>query len=76
MLLAYIFNADPEAEISTNVKLLERAFTAVEALCPKFKFLVLPTGTKSYGVHLIAEIPFASQLPLAESLPRIPEPYA
>jgi hypothetical protein len=50
--------------------------TAVEALCPNFKFLVLPTGTKAYGVHLITGFPFVSELPLAETLPRIPEPYA
>jgi hypothetical protein len=67
---------DPEKEIDINVTLLERAVTAIEHLSSKLKFLVLPTGTKAYGVHLIDEFPFKNQLPLAESLPRIPEPYA
>jgi hypothetical protein len=37
---------DPEKEIAINVKLLERAVTAVENLSPKLKFVLLPTGTK------------------------------
>jgi hypothetical protein len=67
---------NPEEEISINVKLLERAVTAAEHLSKKLQFVVLPTGTKAYGVHLIEKFPFANDLPLKESLPRIPEPYA
>ncbi|KPM37413.1 hypothetical protein AK830_g9147 [Neonectria ditissima] len=73
---AYIMDADPAKEISTNVDLLSRAIRAVEVLAPNLKFVVLPTGTKAYGVHLIDEFPFRSNLPLKESLPRIPEPHA
>jgi hypothetical protein len=67
---------DHEKEISVNVKLIQRAITAVENLSPNLKFVVLPTGTKAYGVHLIEKFPFGNDLPLKESLPRIPEPYA
>jgi hypothetical protein len=67
---------DPEKEISINVKLLERAVLAAENLSKKLQFVVLPTGTKAYGVHLIEKFPFTNDLPLKESLPRIPEPYA
>ncbi|KAH7133400.1 hypothetical protein B0J13DRAFT_562310 [Dactylonectria estremocensis] len=73
---AYIMDADPAKEISINVDLLSRAIHAVEALAPNLKFVVLPTGTKAYGVHLIDEFPFKNDLPLKESLPRIPEPHA
>ncbi|KAH6976936.1 hypothetical protein BKA56DRAFT_632876 [Ilyonectria sp. MPI-CAGE-AT-0026] len=73
---AYIMDADPAKEISTNVDLLSRAIRAVEGLAPNLKFVVLPTGTKAYGVHLIDDFPFKNDLPLKESLPRIPEPHA
>ncbi|KAK4941420.1 hypothetical protein LTR10_018689 [Elasticomyces elasticus] len=73
---AYVMDPDPEKEISINVALLERAVTAVEKLSDSLKFVVLPTGTKAYGVHLIENFPWKDKLPLSESLPRIPEPYA
>jgi len=75
LLTAYIFKADPAEEISENVELLKRAITAIEHLSKKLKFVVLPTGTKAYGVQCIAEFPFADKLPLSEDLPRIPEPW-
>jgi hypothetical protein len=37
---------DPAKETGINVKLLDRAITAVEHLAPSLKFVVLPTGTK------------------------------
>lgn len=67
---------DPEKEISINVELISRAISAIAHLSSKLKFVVLPTGTKAYGVHLIDEFPFSKDLPLRENLPRIPEPYA
>ncbi|KAK2745563.1 hypothetical protein FQN57_003688 [Myotisia sp. PD_48] len=73
---AYIFNEDPNKEIAVNVKLIEQAITSVDQLSSNLKFVVLPTGTKAYGVHLIDKFPFPNQLPLDEELPRIPEPYA
>jgi hypothetical protein len=67
---------DPAKEIHINVDLLHNAIVAVEKLAPNLKFVVLPTGTKAYGVHLIDEFPFKNDLPMSEKLPRIPEPYA
>ncbi|KAK5128223.1 hypothetical protein LTR85_002890 [Meristemomyces frigidus] len=72
---AYIFKEDPSEEISTNVELLKRAVTAIDNLSTNLKFVLLPTGTKAYGVHCLANFPFADKLPLSEGLPRIPEPY-
>lgn len=72
---AYIYKEDPNEEISINVELLKRAVTAVESLSPKLRFVLLPTGTKAYGVQCLADFPFADKLPLSEDLPRIPEPF-
>lgn len=72
---AYIFKEDSADEISTNVELLKRAVTAIDNLSSNLKFVLLPTGTKAYGVQCIDDFPFASNLPLSESLPRIPEPW-
>jgi hypothetical protein len=66
----------PEKEIEINVTLLSQAISAIENISKNLKFVVLPTGTKAYGVHLIDKFPFSKQLPLSEELPRIPEPYA
>ncbi|CRK16750.1 Short chain dehydrogenase sirQ like protein [Verticillium longisporum] len=74
---AYIMDTDPAKECETNKELIKRAISAVENLSQNLKFVVLPTGTKAYGVHLLDEnFPFKNDLPLRESLPRIPEPYA
>ncbi|KAJ7319069.1 hypothetical protein DFH08DRAFT_970966 [Mycena albidolilacea] len=71
---ALIKIADPDEDIKLNVQMLERAVGAIENLSKNLKFVVLPTGTKVYGVHLIDNFPFTP--PLHENLPRIPEPYA
>ncbi|OAA62750.1 SirQ [Niveomyces insectorum RCEF 264] len=75
---AYIMDPDPKKEVDINVELIRRAVTAVENLAPTtLTFVVLPTGTKAYGVHLLRDnFPFHKDLPLRETLPRIPEPYA
>jgi len=73
---AYIMDPDPKKECEINVLLLERAVKAIEKLSTKLAFVVLPTGTKAYGVHMIDEFPFSKDLPLKETLPRIPEPWA
>lgn len=76
-LQAYVMDPDPEKEVSVNRTLLSRAVRAVEALSPNLRFVVLPTGTKAYGVHLLRDgFPFPRDLPLRETLPRIPEPHA
>ncbi|KAF4820173.1 Short chain dehydrogenase sirQ [Colletotrichum siamense] len=73
---AYIMDADPAKECDINKELIRRAVSAVEALSPNLKFVVLPTGTKAYGVHLLDHFPFPKDVPLHETLPRIPEPFA
>ena len=73
---SYIFDMDAKKEIDTNVMLLDRAITALEHLSTSLKFVVLPTGTKLYGVHLLSNFPFTNNLPLKEDHPRIPEPAA
>ncbi|KAL4951867.1 hypothetical protein BDW69DRAFT_201149 [Aspergillus filifer] len=72
---AYLMDPEPEKEIQINVDLLKRAVRAVESLSVKLSFVVIPTGVKTYGVHLIDKFPFADKLPLKESLPAIPEPF-
>ncbi|KAL5046731.1 hypothetical protein BDW71DRAFT_214506 [Aspergillus fruticulosus] len=70
---AYIYNADNGTEIQINVDLLRRAVTAVDNLSDKLAFVL--TDNQTYGVHLLDKFPFADKLPLAESLPAIPEPF-
>ncbi|KAI1264816.1 hypothetical protein F5Y18DRAFT_417396 [Xylariaceae sp. FL1019] len=72
---AYIMSEDSAKEVSTNEELIKRAVTAVENLSPSLKYVVLPTGTKAYGVMLLDKFPFPKDLPLSEKLPRIPEPW-
>ena len=57
------------------MELLKRAVTAIENLSKQLVFVLLPTGTKAYGVQCLDDFPFAGKLPLSENLPRIPEPY-
>ncbi|KXJ86802.1 hypothetical protein Micbo1qcDRAFT_218528 [Microdochium bolleyi] len=73
---AYIMDPDGKKECEINVDLIKRAVTSVENISSNLKFVVLPTGTKAYGVHLIDQFPFKNDLPLKETLPRIPEPFA
>ncbi|GAQ08539.1 hypothetical protein ALT_5860 [Aspergillus lentulus] len=63
-----------KSEFSTDV--LKRAVTAIENLSPRLEAVVSSTGTKAYGIHLLDNFPWSHNLPLRESLPRIPEPYA
>ncbi|KAL4919161.1 hypothetical protein BDW62DRAFT_46140 [Aspergillus aurantiobrunneus] len=73
---AYIMDPDSQKEIQVNVALLRRAVTAVANLSTSLAFVALPTGAKAYGVHLLEKFPFGDRLPLNESLPPIPEPFA
>ncbi|KAL7273518.1 hypothetical protein RUND412_003613 [Rhizina undulata] len=57
-----------------NTKMLENAVKALEEICPSFRFIVLQTGGKAYGVEFPENV--AINAPLSESLPRIPSPYA
>ncbi|KAJ5697819.1 hypothetical protein N7488_011503 [Penicillium malachiteum] len=72
---AYVMDPNPDKEIRINVD-LRRAVTVVENLSSRLEFVVLPTGTKAYGVHLLEKFPLSDNIPLRESHPRIPEPFA
>ena len=52
----YIMNQDPAEEIDINVQLLTRAVTTVQSLSFNHNFDVMPTGTKTYGVHLLDKV--------------------
>ncbi|KAI4171867.1 MAG: hypothetical protein LQ343_003944 [Gyalolechia ehrenbergii] len=43
---------NPEKEVRVNCKMLECAVGALNELCPKLEFLVFPSGTKAYGIHI------------------------
>ena len=73
--IAYMFKEDPEQEIAINIQLLERAVTAMENIAKDLRFVLLPTGTKAYGVQCLDQFPFPDKVPLSEDLPRIPEPW-
>ncbi|GAB1194346.1 hypothetical protein APSETT444_003591 [Aspergillus pseudonomiae] len=72
---AYAMDPKPEKETELNIDMLNKTVLAIEKLCPSFRFLVLPTGIKAYGVHLFEQFPFKDNVPLKETHPEIPEPY-
>ncbi|OGM50573.1 hypothetical protein ABOM_000564 [Aspergillus bombycis] len=72
---AYVMDTQPEKEIELNIGMLNKTVLALEKLCPNFRVVVLPTGVKAYGVHLLDKFPFKDNLPLKETHPEISEPY-
>lgn len=55
--------------------MLQKAITAVDRLSPRLEFVVLQTGGKYYGCHLLDKRPREHfKLPLSESLPRLSPP--
>ncbi|THZ50229.1 hypothetical protein D6C90_02777 [Aureobasidium pullulans] len=73
---AYIQEDDFETLKQTNTRLLENAVRAIEQLAPNLKSIILQTGGKGYGLEFPQEVGIADHIPLKESCPRIPEPYA
>ncbi|KAK7001656.1 Sirq protein [Favolaschia claudopus] len=63
---------DADEEIKVNCGMLERVVGAVESLCPKFSFLVWPSGTLGYGIYKPGGGPFKP--PYKESMGRLPPP--
>ncbi|KAF2493652.1 hypothetical protein BU16DRAFT_573851 [Lophium mytilinum] len=49
---AYKQDDNPKIEIEANAKMLERAIGALTKLSPELSFVVVPSGTKGYGIHL------------------------
>ncbi len=54
--------------------MLKRAVTATDHLCPGLECVVLQTGAKHYGCHLLGNRPVDFQPPFAESHKFLPEP--
>lgn len=56
--------------------MFRRSITAINALSTKLEFVVLQTGAKMYGCHLLAAHPTDYiSVPLSESSPRLRPPY-
>lgn len=55
--------------------MFRRATTAIDNLSPALEFVVLQTGAKHYGCHLLHDRPAIMKPPLAETLPPLPSPY-
>jgi len=57
--------------------MFKRAVIAIDHLCPKLEFLVLQTGAKMYGCHLLENHPTDYlHVPHKESQQRLKSPYA
>ena len=56
--------------------MFKRAVIAIDHLCPKLEFVVLQTGAKMYGCHLLENHPTDYlHVPHKESQPRLKSPY-
>ncbi|CAG8951389.1 hypothetical protein HYFRA_00007301 [Hymenoscyphus fraxineus] len=75
--LAYKASGDHDQEFKDAEAMVRRSITAMDRISPKLEFVVLQTGSKAYGCHLLEARPtdYISP-PLKESYPRIKSPYA
>jgi hypothetical protein len=65
-----------DQELKDAVDMFKRSTIAMDHLSPKLEFLVLQTGAKMYGCHLLENHPTDYiHVPLRESLPRLKQPY-
>ncbi|KAL6706988.1 hypothetical protein ACN47E_004938 [Coniothyrium glycines] len=73
--LAYKAGTDVQKEFDEAVDMWKKTVIAVDKLCPQLEFVVLQTGAKMYGCHLLATVPEYSAPyitpPHRESQPRI-----
>lgn len=63
---------EPEEEVRVNCKMLECAIGTLNELCPKLEFVVFPSGTKAYGIHIPGGMFTA---PYEESMGALPEEH-
>lgn len=64
-------------EYKDAAAMFERSTIAMDRLSPSLEFVVLQTGAKMYGCHLLENHPTDYiHVPLAESSPRIKSPYS
>ncbi|KAK6439644.1 hypothetical protein LTR95_004138 [Oleoguttula sp. CCFEE 5521] len=74
--LAYKASTDMQQELEDAVSMLKRSTTAMDALSPSLEFVVLQTGAKMYGCHLLDNHPTDYiHVPLSEDQPRLKAPY-
>ncbi|KAF9874397.1 hypothetical protein CkaCkLH20_07960 [Colletotrichum karsti] len=75
--LAYKAHTDRnyEAECHENIEMFKRAVAAVDILSPVLELVVLQTGSKAYGCHLLRNRPSNMITPMKETLPRMSPPH-
>ncbi|KAF2093840.1 hypothetical protein NA57DRAFT_80840 [Rhizodiscina lignyota] len=74
--LAYKAQKDLHAELLDAVDMFRRSTIAMDHLSPALEFVVLQTGAKMYGCHLLEDHPTDYiHVPLKESFPRLKQPY-
>ena len=74
-MLAYKAQTDLSAEYKENTEMLQRAVTAIDRLSSSLEFILVQTGSKAYGCHLLQNRPDLMKTPLSETLPRLPAPW-
>jgi len=74
--LAYKASKDMQKELEDAVSMFKRSTIAMDQLCPNLEFVVLQTGAKMYGCHLLENHPTDYiHVPLSEDQPRLKPPY-
>lgn len=65
-----------QKELEDAVSMFKRSTIAMDQLCPNLEFVVLQTGAKMYGCHLLENHPTDYiHVPLSEDQPRLKPPY-
>lgn len=74
--LAYKASTDMQMELVDAVNMFKRSTIAMDHLSPALEFVVLQTGAKMYGCHLLDKHPTDYlHVPLSEDQPRLKPPY-
>ncbi|KAK5169779.1 uncharacterized protein LTR77_005757 [Saxophila tyrrhenica] len=74
--LAYKANAEMQQELEDAVDMFKRSTIAMDKLSPALELVVLQTGAKMYGCHLLENHPTDYiHVPLSEDQPRLKQPY-
>lgn len=74
--LAYKASTDMQKELEDAVNMFKRSTMAMDHLSPALEFVVLQTGAKMYGCHLLDKHPTNYiHVPLSEDQPRLKAPY-
>ncbi|KAF2119705.1 hypothetical protein BDV96DRAFT_568066 [Lophiotrema nucula] len=74
--LAYKAGTDMQKELEEAVAMWKRSTIAMDHLSSKLEFVVLQTGAKMYGCHLLENHPTDYlHVPHKESQPRLEQPY-